>query len=90
MHRFGQVVSVKHMVALLEEAGLELYQDDSDAVGMMQRFLVRYMQMDGITLSEKMQHMSLIHCAVQKNPRLAEAMRVGEIIECKLAISSLP
>lgn len=77
------------MVALLEEAGLEMYQDDSDAAGMLQRLLVRYMQMDGISLSEKMQHLSLINCAVQKNPRLAEAMRIGEIIECKLAISSL-
>ena len=78
------------MVALLEEAGLEMYQDDSDAARMLQRFLVRYMQMDGITLSEKIQHLSLIHCAVQKNQRLAEAMRIGAIIECKLAISSIP
>ena len=28
LHRFTQAVSIKHMVALLEEAGLEMYQGD--------------------------------------------------------------
>ena len=48
------------------------------------------MQLEGITLSEKMQHISLLNCAVQRNSGLAGALRIGEIIECKLAISSLP
>lgn len=78
------------MVALLEEAGLEMYQEDEVASGLLQRFLVRYMQMEGISLSSKMQHLALLNCAVQQNPSLAQALRIGEMIECKLAISILP
>jgi hypothetical protein len=89
VEKFQSLDSFKHILATLEDAGLEVYQRHPQAAVLLEKFMVRYMALEEESLSSKMEHIALIAFVALKSPNLAEQLRINEILESKLSTKIL-
>lgn len=78
------------MLATLREASPASFEGNMELELALSNFIVRFMAMNEVPLSDKMQYLGLIAFAAVKNPSLSVPLRVSEIIENKLSALVLP